>query len=142
MSRGYHAGDHMFFVFDSECKKIIGYNGHLKVYHSRKNADRYAGHYGEIIEYAPIKYGRNATQMNLLLNQKMITQGHSGRLMRTAFGDQTAIGLSAKRSLKAFQQTGWVKYTGNTAVIQFIATRNTLLLQRNLIRTVGFLLRL
>lgn len=64
MSRGYHAGDHMFFVFDSERKKMIGYNGHLKVYHSRKNADRYAGHYGEIIEYAPIKYGRNVTQMN------------------------------------------------------------------------------
>jgi hypothetical protein len=65
MSRGYHAGDHMFFVLDPEREKIIDdYNGHLKVYHSRKNADRYAGHYGEIIEYAPIKYGRNVTQMN------------------------------------------------------------------------------
>jgi hypothetical protein len=64
MSRGYHAGDHMFFVFDPERKKIIGYNGHLKVYHSGNNADRYAGHYGKIIEYAPIKYGRNVTQMN------------------------------------------------------------------------------
>ena len=65
MSRGYHAGDHMFFVLDPEREKIIDdYNGHLKVYHTRNNADRYAGYYGEIIEYAPIKYGRNVTQMN------------------------------------------------------------------------------
>lgn len=65
MSRGYHAGDHMFFVLDPEREKIIDdYNGHLKVYHTRNNADKYAGHYGEIIEYAPMKYGRNVTQTN------------------------------------------------------------------------------
>lgn len=51
-------------MFDPERERIISYNGHLKVYHTRNNADRYAGHYGEIIEYAPIKYGRNVTQMN------------------------------------------------------------------------------
>lgn len=65
MSRGYHAGDHMFFVLDPEREKIIDdYNGHLKVYHTRNNADKYAGHYGKIIEYAPMKYGRNVTQTN------------------------------------------------------------------------------
>lgn len=65
MNKVFHKDSHMFFVFDPKSQETIGNSqGYPRIYHMRRTAERHFGSQGEIVEYAPVKYGINVTQMN------------------------------------------------------------------------------